>query len=126
MMKNVIEYSSSKEKQGETIMNMADIAPPGLSYNYSLDSIEIMYGWEDNYYLTTFDTFVEKIDHINPQVNIDLGDITTADGWVKTSDDVVVQIEGAPGAKIMGLDEFVSARGKLGDSIATRVHIILH
>lgn len=61
-------------------MNMADIAPPGLSYNYPLDSIEIMYGWEDNYYLTTFDTFVEKIDHINPQVNIDLGDITTVDG----------------------------------------------
>lgn len=82
-MKNVIEYSLSKEKQGETIMNMADIAPPGLSYNYPLDSIEIMYGWEDNYYLTTFDTFVEKIDHINPQVNIDLGDITTVDGWVQ-------------------------------------------
>ena len=61
MRQNVIEYSSSKEKQGETIMNMADIAPPGLSYNYPLDSIEIMYGCEGSYYLTTFDTFVEKI-----------------------------------------------------------------
>lgn len=125
-MKNVIEYSSSKEKQGETIMNMTNIAPPGLSYNYPLDSIEIMYGWEDNYYLTTFDTFVEKIARVDPQVNIDLGDITTEDGWVKTSEDVVVQIESASGAEIMGLDEFVSARGKFDDSIATRVHIILH
>lgn len=107
-------------------MNMADIAPPGLSYNYPLDSIEIMYGCEGSYYLTTFDTFVEKITHISPQVGIDLGDITTEDGWVRTSDDVVVQIEGTSGAKIMGLDEFVSARGKFGDSIATRVHIILH
>lgn len=107
-------------------MNMTNIAPPGLSYNYPLDSIEIMYGWEDNYFLTTFDTFVEKIDHINPQVNIDLGDITTVDGWVKTSEDVVVQIEGAAGAKIMVLDEFISARGKFDDSIVTRVHIILH
>lgn len=107
-------------------MNMTYIVPPGLSYNYPLDSIEIMYGWEDSYYLTTFDTFVEKIAHISPQVGIDLGDITTADGWVKTSDDVIVQIEGASGAKIIGLDEFVSARGKFGDSIATRVHIILH
>ena len=107
-------------------MNMTDIAPPGLSYNYPLDSIEIMYGWEGNYYLTTFDTFVEKITHISPQLDIDLGDITTADGWVKTSEDVVVQIEGAFGAKIMGLDEFISARGKFDDSIATRVHIILH
>lgn len=107
-------------------MNMTNIAPPGLSYNYPLDSIEIMYGWEDSHFLTTFDTFVEKIAHINPQVNIDLGDITTVDGWVKTSEDVVVQIEWTSGAKIIGLDEFISARGKLGDSIATRVHIILH
>ena len=107
-------------------MNMTYIVPPGLSYNYPLDSIEIMYGYEGNYFLTTFDTFVEKIAHISPQVNIDLGDITTEDGWVKTSYDVVVQIEGTSGAKIMGLDEFVSARGKFGDSIATRVHILLH
>lgn len=107
-------------------MNMDNITPPGLSYNYPLDSIEIMYGWEDSDYLTTFDTFVEKIAHINPQVNIDLRDITTADGWVKNSEDVVVQIEGASGVEIMGLDEFVSARGKFDDSIATRVHIILH
>lgn len=102
-------------------MSVIGISPSGMTYTYSLDGIEIMYGWEGHYGFTTFDKFIEDIADVDPLVDIVVNEITTEDGWIKSPEDIVVQVEGSAGIESFGLDEFVSARGKFRDSIVTGV-----
>lgn len=102
-------------------MSVIGISPSGMTYTYSLDGIEIMYGWDGHDGFATFDKFIEDISDVDPLVDIVVNDITTEDGWVKSPEDIVIQVEGTAGIESFGLDEFISARGKLRDSIVTGV-----